>query len=210
MKKTLGILLFLCMICTLPAQPALAAYGYTSDADLENECGITFDPNGGEGSMEPLWHNGSFKLPECGFTAPEGCSFAGWRWNRELKQPGDAVYLGGVGVAVAVWEEMPADTTEPAETPVETTEAPTETTETPVETAEVPTETTETPVETPTETTEAPVETTDATEPVADQSEQEDSGMPWWGLLIIVTVACLILSGAAIAITIILKKRKDK
>lgn len=182
MKKLLGILLFLCMICTLPAQPALAAYGYTSDADLENECGITFDPNGGEGSMEPLWYNGIFKLPECGFTAPEGCSFAGWRWNRELKQPGDAVYLGGVGVAVAVWEEMPVETTE---APVETTEA-------------------------PTETTEAPVETTDATEPVADQSEQEDSGMPWWGLLIIVTVACLILSGAAIAITIILKKGKDK
>ena len=193
MKKLLGILLFLCMICTLPVQPALAAYGYTSDAELENECGITFDPNGGEGSMEPLWRNGSFKLPECGFTAPEGCRFAGWRWNRELKQPGDAIYLGGVGVAVAVWEEIP----------VETTEAPVETTEAPVETAEVPTETTETPVETP-------VETTDATEPVADQQEQEDSGMPWWGLLIIVTVACLILSGAAIAITIILKKGKDK
>jgi hypothetical protein len=34
--------------------------------------------------------------------------------------------------------------------------------------------------------------------------------MPWWGLLIIVTVACLILGGAAIAITIILKKGKDE
>ena len=186
MKKLLGILLFLCLICTLPAQPALAAYGYTSDAELENECGITFDPNGGEGSMEPLWHNGSFKLPECGFTAPEGCRFAGWRWNRELKQPGDAVYLGGVGVAVAVWEERP----------VETTDAPVETTEAPVETTEAPTDPTE--------------EGGNATEPVAGQPEQEDSGMPWWGLLIIVTVACLILGGVAIAITTILKKGKDK
>ena len=44
----------------------------------------------------------------------------------------------------------------------------------------------------------------------AVQPEQEDSGMPWWGLLIIVTVACLILGGAAISIAIILKKGKDE
>ena len=177
MKKLLGILLFLCMICTLPVQPALAAYGYTSDAELENECGITFDPNGGEGSMEPLWHNGSFKLPECGFTAPEGCRFAGWRWNRELKQPGDAVYLGGVGVAVAVWEEIPVETTE---APVETTEAPVETTEAPVETTDAPT------------TTEA------------QPDEDTSSEFPW--LIVAAGVAVAVIA-AAVVIIIAKKKK---
>ena len=65
----------------------------------------------------------------------------------------------------------------------------------------------------PTETiaaTDPTEEDSNATEPVAGQPEQEDSGMPWWGLLIIVTVACLILGGVAIAIVLILKKGKDE
>ena len=89
----------------------------------------------------------------------------------------------------------PAVTTPPATDPTVVTE-PTETT--------VLTEPTETTVATePTE------EDSNATEPVAGQPEREDSGMPWWGLLIIVTVACLILGGTAIVIAIILKKGKD-
>ena len=105
----------------------------------------------------------------------------------------------------------PAGTTPPATDPTVVTE-PTETT--------VLTEPTETTVLTePTETTVATEPTEDGgnsgnqgddvTKPVAGQQGQEGSGMPWWGLLIIVTVACLILGGTAIAITIILKKGKD-
>jgi hypothetical protein len=108
----------------------------------------------------------------------------------------------------------PAVTTPPATVPTVVTE-PTETTVVtePTETTVV-TEPTETTVVTePTETTvvtEPTEEDSNATEPVAGQPEREDSGMPWWGLLIIVTVACLILSGAAIVIAIILKKGKDE
>ena len=98
--------MLLCMVCSMLVQPAFAAYGYESDEELENECGITFNSNGGSGYMEPLWRNGSFKLPECGFTAPEGYRFKGWRWNGELKQPGDAVYLDSVIEAVAMWEKV--------------------------------------------------------------------------------------------------------
>ena len=107
MKKFIGILLLLCVVCTILVQPVCAAYGYESSDDLKGECGVTFDSNGGSGYMEPLWRNGSFKLPECEFTAPEGYRFQGWRWNGELKQPGDAVYLGSVIEAVAVWEKIP-------------------------------------------------------------------------------------------------------
>ena len=55
----------------------------------------------------------------------------------------------------------------------------------------------------PTDPTE---EDSNATEPVAGQPAQEDSGMPWWGLLIIVAMVC----GTAIAIVLILKKKKDE
>ena len=104
--------------------------------------------------------------------------------------------------------EPPVETTAPATKPTEPIE-PTETTAStePTETtaSTEPTETTE-----PIATTEPTEEDSNATEPVAGQPGQEDSGMPWWGLLIIVTVACLILGGVAIAITMILKKRKDE
>ena len=96
----------------------------------------------------------------------------------------------------------PAGTTPPATVPTVVTE-PTETT--------VLTEPTETTVATePTEDGgNSDNQGDDVTKPVAGQQGQEGSGMPWWGLLIIVTVACLILSGAAIVIAIILKKGKD-
>lgn len=114
----------------------------------------------------------------------------------------------------------PVETTAPATKPTKPTAPATKPTEPPVETTAPvtkPTEPTETTASTePTETTEpiAPTDPTEedsnATEPVAGQRSQEDSGMPWWGLLIIVTVACLVLGGTAIAITIILKKGKDE
>ena len=98
--------MLLCVVCSMLVQPAFAAYGYEPAEDLKNECGVTFDSNGGYGTMEPLWYNGSFKLPECEFTAPEGYRFKGWQWNGEMKQPGDAVYLDSVRTAVAMWEKV--------------------------------------------------------------------------------------------------------
>ena len=44
------------------------------------EITITFDPNGGTGTMQPMKVKSgeSFTLPECTFTPPEGKEFAGW------------------------------------------------------------------------------------------------------------------------------------
>ena len=44
------------------------------------EITITFDPNGGTGTMQPMKAKSGekFKLPECTFTPPEGKEFAGW------------------------------------------------------------------------------------------------------------------------------------
>ena len=44
------------------------------------EISITFDPNGGTGTMQPMKVKSgeNFTLPECTFTPPEGKEFAGW------------------------------------------------------------------------------------------------------------------------------------
>ena len=44
------------------------------------EITITFDPNGGTGTMQPMKVKSGekFKLPKCTFTPPEGKEFAGW------------------------------------------------------------------------------------------------------------------------------------
>lgn len=99
----------------------------------------------------------------------------------------------------------PVETTAPATKPTEPTESIAATAPTESIAATDPTESIA-----PTDPTDPTEEDSNATEPVAGQQSQEDSGMPWWGLLIIVTVACLILGGVAIAITIILKKGKDE
>ena len=47
---------------------------------VEDLITITFDPNGGTGTMQPMKVKSGekFKLPECTFTPPEGKEFAGW------------------------------------------------------------------------------------------------------------------------------------
>lgn len=46
---------------------------------------VTFDANGGSGSMEPetAYKEKTYELPESGFTAPEGYQFSGWKINNE-------------------------------------------------------------------------------------------------------------------------------
>ncbi len=187
--------MLLCMVCSMLVQPAFAAYGYESDEDLKNECGITFNSNGGSGYMEPLWRNGSFKLPECEFTAPEGYRFKGWRWNGELKQPGDAVYLGGVVEAVALWEELPEETI-PAQTE-ETVPATEESTE-PPETA-APTE--------PQATEPEASENTEATTPEKTEKKEpaEKNDKVWTYVALALGV---VIVGMGVAIVLLLKKKK--
>ena len=60
---------------------------------------ITFYANGGEGEMKPIviGQGGRINLPECGFTAPEGYTFAGWTcsdWWEGIYPAGKEVQLG--------------------------------------------------------------------------------------------------------------------
>ena len=69
---------------------------------------ISFDANGGSGSMDSVSIlSGNYTLPECGFTAPAGKKFVGWTDSAdgEVKgQPGDSVIFTEDMTLYAVWE----------------------------------------------------------------------------------------------------------
>ena len=75
------------------------------------EVTISFDPNGGTGTMQPMKVKSGeeFELPKCTFTPPEGKEFAGWlAVNGKVYPAGDIVYSTNSSVLKATWK----DTTE--------------------------------------------------------------------------------------------------
>ena len=75
------------------------------------EVTISFDPNGGTGTMQPMKVKSGeeFELPECTFTPPEGKEFAGWlAENGTVFLAGDNVISFSSSVLKATWK----DTTE--------------------------------------------------------------------------------------------------
>ena len=100
MKKILYLFIFLTFVLSL----SITAYAYD-----EYDPYICFDANGGTGSMETVYMNGNFPLPECGFTPPEGYRFKHWQVEgHSPKYPGDTVYVDNRTVAKAIWEKIPA------------------------------------------------------------------------------------------------------
>ena len=99
-----------------------AAHVYTDDADTTCDvCGyertvtppaptefiVTFDGNGGTGSMEPVTvEEGSrYPLPACGFTAPDGQEFKAWEIGGiEYNAGDDYVVLGNTEIK-ALWKD---------------------------------------------------------------------------------------------------------
>ena len=72
---------------------------------------ISFDPNGGTGTMKPMRVKAGvgYTLPECTFTPPEGKEFAGWlAENGKVYPAGDIVLSYSSSVLKATWK----DTTE--------------------------------------------------------------------------------------------------
>ena len=75
------------------------------------EVTISFDPNGGTGTMQPMKVKSGeeFELPECTFTPPEGKEFAGWlAVDGTVFPAGDVVISFSSSVLKTTWK----DTTE--------------------------------------------------------------------------------------------------
>ena len=69
---------------------------------------ISFDPNGGTGTMKPMRVKAGvgYTLPECTFTPPEGKEFAGWlAVNGKVYPAGDIVSSVGSSVLKATWKD---------------------------------------------------------------------------------------------------------
>ncbi|MBP5492583.1 MAG: DUF4214 domain-containing protein [Clostridiales bacterium] len=65
---------------------------------------VTFDANGGSGSMEPITgvEDDPIALPDCGFTAPAGYVFDGW----DAGNPGDTIVVASDMTVKAVWKAI--------------------------------------------------------------------------------------------------------
>ena len=99
-----------------------AAHVYTDDADTTcNVCGyertvappaptefiVTFDGNGGTGSMEPVTveEGNRYVLPACGFTAPDGQEFKAWEIGGVEYNAGDGYVVLGNTEIKALWKD---------------------------------------------------------------------------------------------------------
>ena len=70
---------------------------------------VTFDGNGGSGSMESIEVGGNYVLPECGFTPPEGKVFDYWSvTGAGIKAPGQAIMITEDTTITACWKEATA------------------------------------------------------------------------------------------------------
>ena len=72
---------------------------------------ISFDPNGGTGTMKPMRVKAGvgYTLPECTFTPPEGKEFAGWlAANGTVYPAGDVVISFSSSVLKATWKDKEA------------------------------------------------------------------------------------------------------
>ena len=72
------------------------------------EVTISFGPNGGSGTMQPMKVKSGeeFELPECTFTPPEGKEFAGWlAVNGKVYPAGDIVLSYSSSVLKATWKD---------------------------------------------------------------------------------------------------------
>ena len=75
------------------------------------EVTISFDPNGGTGTMQPMKVKSgeNFTLPECTFTPPEGKEFAGWLAKNGTVYPaGDIAFSTTDSVLKATWKDKEA------------------------------------------------------------------------------------------------------
>lgn len=81
---------------------------YQFTATGTNEVTVRFDANGGSGTMEDVSVAAftGYALPECGFTAPEGKGFAGWKIGETVYAVGDTVTFDANTLVTAVWAPL--------------------------------------------------------------------------------------------------------
>ena len=80
----------------------------TATFTVKNLVTISFEPNGGTGTMQPMKVKSGeeFELPKCTFTPPKGKEFAGWlAENGKVYPAGDIVLSYSSSVLKATWKD---------------------------------------------------------------------------------------------------------
>lgn len=84
--------------------------GYVADCYItvyERYNTITFDGNGGSGSMGPVeMGSGDYVLPSCGFIPPGGKIFGGWSVGGRMYNVGDTIEVSSDITVCAVWKNI--------------------------------------------------------------------------------------------------------
>lgn len=85
---------------------------YATVVKIENfldDCVITFDKNGGTGTMAQVRKEvgDKYKLPTCTFTAPENKRFKEWKIGTTSYDVGDEITLSESITVRAIWENIP-------------------------------------------------------------------------------------------------------
>lgn len=77
---------------------------------------VSFDANGGTGEMAEVSvaAGGAYKLPECGFIAPEGQTFQGWDVNGTVYAPGEKITVTENVTIKALWSAASGGVTPPS------------------------------------------------------------------------------------------------
>lgn len=66
---------------------------------------VSFDANGGTGSMDAVTTFSDFTLPECTFTAPKGMMFKAWQIGEDEYQPYETVTIMDNTTITALWTD---------------------------------------------------------------------------------------------------------
>lgn len=97
-----------------------AANSTKAELKVENKYKVTYDPNGGEGTMakEEVIVGSKYRIKDNGFTAPAGKEFDHWMIGFEPKNPGDDAEVNNDIVIKAIWKYIINPTANEVETTV--------------------------------------------------------------------------------------------
>ena len=105
MDKKVLVVAVIAVVIIAAAAAVLLNPGNGDKEDSKTGYTITFDANGGSGTMAPVTGvTGTYIVPKtCDFTAPEGCSFVGWGLSRAMTVP-DVIVEEDVTL-YAIWHD---------------------------------------------------------------------------------------------------------
>lgn len=114
LRHILSVLLVCLLICSTSITAfAAGEQGGNSTVRANVPAAVTYDANGGSGTMEAdsVAVGGELTLPQCGFTAPGGKQFKCWEIGSETYVPGERITVDSHITVKAVWEDVPGSGT---------------------------------------------------------------------------------------------------